>query len=69
MMAAYIISDVRVQDSAAIEVYRRPAAASIAQYSGRYLVRGGGPRSGAQPEFDPRRRGGLARKTHEPKRS
>ena len=41
MMAAYVISDVLVRNSTAIEVYRRLAAASIARYSGRYLVRGG----------------------------
>ena len=40
-MAAYVISDVLVRNSTAIEVYRRLAAASIARYSGRYLVRGG----------------------------
>lgn len=40
-MAAYLISDVTVKDSAAFETYRTRAAASIAQYGGRYLVRGG----------------------------
>lgn len=40
-MAAYLISDVSVKDAEAFESYRTLAAASIAQYGGRYLVRGG----------------------------
>jgi uncharacterized protein (DUF1330 family) len=40
-MAAYLISDVTVKNAAAFETYRARAAASIAQYGGRYLVRGG----------------------------
>jgi uncharacterized protein (DUF1330 family) len=40
-MAAYIISDLRVLDPAAIEIYRTRAAASIARHGGRYLARGG----------------------------
>lgn len=40
-MAAYLISDVSVKDAEAFESYRTRAAASIAQYGGRYLVRGG----------------------------
>ena len=40
-MAAYLISDVAVKNAAAFETYRTRAAASIAQYGGRYLVRGG----------------------------
>jgi uncharacterized protein (DUF1330 family) len=40
-MAAYLISDVTVKDAATFETYRTRAAASIAQYGGRYLVRGG----------------------------
>ena len=40
-MAAYLISDVTMKDAAAFETYRTRAAASIAQYGGRYLVRGG----------------------------
>jgi len=40
-MAAYIISDVTVRDPVAIETYRTRAAASIAAYGGRYIVRGG----------------------------
>jgi len=40
-MAAYLISDVTVQDVEAFQTYRTRAAASIAQYGGRYLARGG----------------------------
>jgi uncharacterized protein (DUF1330 family) len=40
-MAAYVISELEVRDPVAIESYRTIAARSIAQYGGRYLVRGG----------------------------
>jgi uncharacterized protein (DUF1330 family) len=40
-MAAYIISDVAIEDGAAIDIYRQRAAASIAQHGGRYIVRAG----------------------------
>ncbi|BAM90495.1 conserved hypothetical protein [Bradyrhizobium oligotrophicum S58] len=40
-MAAYVISEVEVRDIEAMERYRALAAGSIAQYGGRYLVRGG----------------------------
>jgi uncharacterized protein (DUF1330 family) len=40
-MAAYIIVDVDVKNAKAYESYKHSAAASIAQYGGRYLVRGG----------------------------
>ena len=40
-MPAYVISEVEIRDPVAMEDYRRLAAASIAQYGGRYLVRGG----------------------------
>src|SRR5215813_9645732 len=40
-MAAYVISEVETRDPAAMEQYRTLAAPSIAQYGGRYLVRGG----------------------------
>ena len=40
-MATFVISDVTVKDPAAFDVYRTRAAASIAQYGGTYLVRGG----------------------------
>jgi uncharacterized protein (DUF1330 family) len=40
-MSAYVISELEVRDPVAIETYRSIAAKSIAQYDGRYLVRGG----------------------------
>ena len=40
-MAAYLISDVTVRNAEAFQTYRTRAAASIEQYGGRYLVRGG----------------------------
>ena len=40
-MAAYVIVDVDVKNAKAYESYKYSAAASIAQYGGRYLVRGG----------------------------
>ena len=40
-MAAYFIEDVDVKNLQAYEAYKQTAAASIAQYGGRYLVRGG----------------------------
>jgi uncharacterized protein (DUF1330 family) len=40
-MAAYVISEVDVRDPAGFEIYRSMAAPTIAQYGGRYLVRGG----------------------------
>jgi uncharacterized protein (DUF1330 family) len=41
-MAAYVISEVDVKEAAGFEAYRTIAAKAIAQYGGRYLVRGGG---------------------------
>ena len=40
-MSAYVISEVEVRDVAGFEAYRTIAAKAIAQYGGRYLVRGG----------------------------
>src|SRR5262245_53991892 len=40
-MTAYVISDAVFLDPEAVEAYRTRAAASIAHYGGRYLVRGG----------------------------
>jgi uncharacterized protein (DUF1330 family) len=40
-MAAYFIVDVDVKNPQAYEAYKQAAAASIAQYGGRYLVRSG----------------------------
>jgi uncharacterized protein (DUF1330 family) len=40
-MPAYIIADIQVTDPAAYDGYRPLAAASIAQFGGRFVVRGG----------------------------
>ena len=40
-MAAYIHASVEVTDPVAYEDYRRQVPAVVAQYGGRYLVRGG----------------------------
>jgi uncharacterized protein (DUF1330 family) len=40
-MAAYVIVDIEVTDSAAFERYRNAVAANIAAFGGRYLARGG----------------------------
>lgn len=40
-MSAYVISEVDVRNAAGFEAYRTIAAKAIAQYGGRYLVRGG----------------------------
>jgi uncharacterized protein (DUF1330 family) len=40
-MAAYIVVEIQVQDAATYERYKDLAPPSIAQYGGRYLVRGG----------------------------
>ena len=40
-MAAYVIADVDVHDSALFEEYRKIVPGTIAQYGGKYLVRGG----------------------------
>ena len=40
-MSAYVISEVDMKDTAGFEAYRTIAAKAIAQYGGRYLVRGG----------------------------
>ena len=40
-MPAYVIADVQVTDPAGYEPYRPLAAASIARFGGRFVVRGG----------------------------
>lgn len=39
-MTAYVISEVEMRDPEGFEAYRTLAAQTIAQYGGRYLVRG-----------------------------
>ena len=40
-MSAYIIADIQVTDPVAYDDYRPLAAASIARFGGRFIVRGG----------------------------
>ena len=40
-MTAYVIADIQVTDTAAYEPYRPLAAASIARFGGRFIMRGG----------------------------
>ena len=40
-MAAYVIADIEVVDSAGYEEYRQRAPATISAHGGRYLARGG----------------------------
>ena len=40
-MAAYVIAEVEVTDPAGYEEYRRAVPATIEQYGGKYLARGG----------------------------
>jgi uncharacterized protein (DUF1330 family) len=40
-MAAYVVVDIGVKEPEGYEEYKRLAQESIAQYGGRYLVRGG----------------------------
>ncbi len=40
-MAAYFIINISVKDATGFEAYRQAVPATIAQYGGRYLVRGG----------------------------
>ena len=40
-MSAYVVADIKVTDPAGYEPYRPLAAASIARFGGRFIVRGG----------------------------
>jgi uncharacterized protein (DUF1330 family) len=40
-MSAYIVVEIEINDPATYEEYKRLAPLSIAQYGGRYIVRGG----------------------------
>ena len=44
-MTAYLIADIEVTDPSAFEDYRARVGAVIAQYGGRYIVRGGAVRA------------------------
>ncbi|WP_433726245.1 DUF1330 domain-containing protein [Nocardia sp. CA-129566] len=54
-MTAYVISEVRALDETLAQRYRELAAASIARYGGRYLVRGIVPEA-AEGAWDDQRR-------------
>ena len=54
-MPAYVISEVEVLDDRLINTYRAMAEATIAQYGGRYIVRGGAVEA-VEGERDPARR-------------
>ena len=54
-MPAYVISEVEVLDNRLIETYRSLAQATIEQYGGRYIVRGGDVEL-IEGERDPARR-------------
>ena len=40
-MAAYVINDMQVTDPALLEEYKKHSPATVAQYGGKFLVRGG----------------------------
>ena len=40
-MSAYVIADIEITDPAGYDEYRRRVPATVAQYGGRYLARGG----------------------------
>ncbi len=40
-MPAYVINDMEVTDPVTFDAYRRMSPATVAQYGGRFLVRGG----------------------------
>lgn len=40
-MPAYIIVEIEITDSVGYEEYKRQAAATVKQYGGKYIVRGG----------------------------
>lgn len=44
-MPAYVIADLEITDTDAFAEYGKQAGATVAQYGGRYLVRGGNPQN------------------------
>jgi uncharacterized protein (DUF1330 family) len=40
-MAAYVIADIEVTDTAVYDEYRRQVLATVTKYGGRFMVRGG----------------------------
>jgi uncharacterized protein (DUF1330 family) len=53
-MPAYVIADIEITDPAGYEEYRRRVPAIVAQYGGRYLVRGGASET-LEGDWHPRR--------------
>ena len=53
-MVAYVIANVEVTDAATYELYRKDVLATIEQYGGRFLVRGGAA-SALEGDFVPKR--------------
>lgn len=53
-MVAYVIANVEVTDAAAYERYRKDVPATIEQYGGRFLVRGGAA-AALEGDFVPKR--------------
>ena len=53
-MAAYVIANVEVTDAVTYERYRKDVPATIEQYGGRFLVRGGAA-SALEGDFQPKR--------------
>ena len=53
-MAAYVIANVEVTDAATYERYRKDVPATIEQYGGRFLVRGGAV-TALEGDFQPKR--------------
>jgi uncharacterized protein (DUF1330 family) len=53
-MPAYVFANIEVTDPALYEEYRKGVSATIAQYGGRYLVRGGAAEA-LEGSYTPRR--------------
>ena len=53
-MSAYIIVDIEVTDPVTYEEYKKLAAATVAAYGGRYIVRGGAA-EGVEGDWTPKR--------------
>ena len=53
-MAGYVIAEVTVTDPDKFEVYRGQVGATIDEYGGKYIVRGGATET-AEGEWDPKR--------------
>lgn len=54
-MPAYVIAEIDVTNPAGYEAYRPLAGASIAQYGGKFLVRGGGASELVEGSAPPKR--------------